>query len=363
MNWGTPAYGATLPSSQLNEYALTMLKLWAKEDPVDLVTRTYPLFRRMEEAGSIERLPSGMELQDQFRYANPDRSTILTRTNGIKQRDEVPTEAYAGTRWDWLLALQTMTVSMYDKKSILKGNMGNFANLLNKKRRTAINAQNIFEVDTFWDGYSDEAGVNVFGLNDMIRFDNTADPSKGPLGGLAIATNPLWTNRSVNYNKVYKTVSSGYEVSSFLRDGTANSLLALYNDMRVKEDGSFPDLLPANQVAYDYCEDLVRQHLLYNSKTAAEELGIDAITYRGSDIFYDESVPDDPNTSTYGVIYLVNSKAVKLIYGEGEEHLWNPMYDGVKTASNWDYSTFMSTMCRDVTQLGVFYGLKPASVS
>jgi hypothetical protein len=363
VNYGTPAYGATMPSSQLNEYFLTQMKLWSKNEPADLVTEIYPVFRRLKSAGSIGSEPPGIELQEQFRYANPDRSTFLTRTNGIKQRDETPTEAYAGLRYDWVMPIQTLTVSMFDKETILKRDMDRFSKLLSKKRKTAINAENIVENDILWNGYVDEAGVVIHGLNDVIRFVNTVDPASGPVGGLSISTNPLWTNRSVNYNKAYKTVSSGYRVGTFLNDQTENDLLTLYNAMRNFEDGSFPDLIACNQVAYSMYEDLVRDQYLYRSAKEAEDLGVQAIQYMDSQVIFDSNVPDDPNTSTYGVSYLINTKQFEFVYGEGLRQMWGDLYEGEKTASNWDLKTILAIVWKNITQFAVFYGMKPAAVS
>lgn len=350
-------------TQELNTFVLAVLDDIAKGEPEDVITPKHPLFTMLGSKGMIERRAPGKGPVEDLMYETPTRSTIISLSDDMKERDFTPIEGYTQAKFDWVQHLDNLTIPKMELDNAT-GKNAIVDIVKRKKRQLDIGIRNK-QVDYLWDGLV-SGSEKIWGLKDMIQFVTSANPSKGAVGGVDQTVATWWKNQVYNYNAAFKTVNTGYEVSSFIDNGATSFMeffRALSNFDRGNSNESAPDLMPCNAVFERYFANLVKEQLVFQNKTSDLNLGVDAFYYRGAAVFYDPNVPDDPNTSTYGVCMAVNSNSISWIYAEGLEQSWGEMMKLQKTGFAWERSTQFSMTVRNRAMNGVFFGVKPASVS
>jgi len=228
-----------------------------------------------------------------------------------------------------------------------------------------------------WDRYPDPANTwgslapltvaqrSVRSLRTMADWIDNILQNMGVVGLLVSAEGYI---EDAAFNRIKRIIEEEWAGSlnggspRFLDNG-ANCLAQLWSNLGYNDqdtDEAYPDLIPCNAVYYRCLMNLVRLRMLAIDVSASGELGIESISYKGASAFEDRNVPDDPNNSTYGVAFLLNSNAWNVVYASGIRNQWTqPTVLQGDTAISWDKKTQMTFAYDDLSRLGVHYGIIP----
>jgi hypothetical protein len=348
-------------TEKLNDFVLAVLNDISKREPEDLVTPQHPLWKRMDqnEVKTIERRPPGKGPVEDVLYQAPDRSIEISLSQDMKDKEFTPIEGYTQAKFDWVIYLQTLTIPMAEYLNSQGKNA--IVDIVKRKKRQLDVAYRNKMVSYLWSGAV--SGSEVFwGVNDAVKFDPTTEPEKGAVGRIEVSGLPGWANVSKNYDDSYKVLCEGgnYETMEFNGD---DSLFQTWyaTTQNAEGDGAEgqPDLMPCNATFYQYFADLVSSRLIFTNKADNFNLGVDGFWFRSGTIFPDSNVPDDPNTSTYGVALMLNSRSFSFCFAEGIERKWESMYKlQTKTGFAWDRLTQCSMTWRNRAKNAVFYGVQ-----
>lgn len=356
----------TLPQiveSELNDFVRAMERKRSKT-LTDIFTPNHPLFMMLEKHGGVTKENPGQGPVRDVRYARVRRTKKLSRTQKTVEREKADSQTTTTAQYQWVMHLNTLFVDRYTFLNTQGGDAQ--VKYLSERMDERDMDMKIQMVEDLWSG--DTVGSTAqFGLQDFIQFDPTSDPARGAIGGLSVAEFPTWANQYANFNAAYATYTGGAQVSTFLDTGT-NSLGTLYrncsnNPLGTMAEGQ-PNLIAANEAMIRYCEGLARAGLLMKCGGGTNDFGIDGFRFKNAIIYWDPDCPNDPNDSSYGVGFLINTRSLEVVYAKGLERMVDDrdkeLTDGSYT---WDITSQWTTTCNDRRKNGVLFGLKPVSAS
>lgn len=354
-------------SENLNDFVLGVRYDEAKEDPTDVITPRNPLFKRLTEKGLVETRSPGKGPVEDVIYQTPDRSTVISLSDDLKQQDYTPITVSTQAKYDWVQVLQNLTIPKMEYDNNKGPNQ--LTDIVKRKMKALFTAQRNKLNYIMWNGIV-SGSEKVFGILDLIQFDPTSNPSKGYVGGIdATGTDTTWwRNQYSDYDTAYKTISSGTRTKTFLNDpGSTASLENTWVNCINNADGDMdegqPDLGVCNLVFWQQFSDLVDERLYFTNKEDKFKLGVDGFWFKSMFIMYDRSVPAAP-TSGEGVLLLLNTSTLSFCYAEGLKEDWGPMSKVPgKTGYTWEMGSQIGTTCKARNRNGVFFGTKAASVS
>jgi hypothetical protein len=359
-------FAQSVRPSELNDFVLAVRQKLGK-GITDIVSTAHPIYKMLEAtAGGIRYESPGLGPVEDVLAATEDRTMVLSMSSQVKEKSYAPTENFARAYYDWLMLVTTM---MIPKMTYLNWQNAEQAfNYVKEKQAAQDISVKTKIVNMIWHGLT-EGQEYVNGLDEIVQFVTTTAPTRGSVGRMNITKFPTWKNKTANYNGAFATYSSGTQVKTFLDDG-ANSLLGLYMDCGNTREGekgqenAFPNLAPCNAVLYRYLHQLAEKKLIFRDQKQVDLLGVDSFRWNNAAIFYDPDCPDDPNVSTYGVIFLLNTSYLSFVKATGIEKLWSAMAELPNvTAYGCEETTQCSFTTKDRRRHGVCYGIQPISVS
>lgn len=360
----------TLPivrTETLNDFVLGTLYDKAKKDPRDQITPRNPLFKRLQEKGLVETRPPGKGPVEDLMYQTQDRSTVISMSDDIKQKDYTPITGTTQAKYDWVQIIQNLTIPKMEYDNNKGPNQ--LADIVLRKKKMIETAQRNKLNTVLWNGIV-SGSEKLFGILDLIQFDPTSNPSKGYVGGIdATGTDVTWwRNIAKDYNAAYRTLNTGAQTKTMINDPASTATLentwidCINNADGDGEDGQ-PDFGVCNLKFWQQFSDLVDSRLYFTNKEDRFKLGVDGFWFKSMFIFYDRSVPDTPTTGE-GALLLINSSSLKWVYAEGLKQDWSSMKDiPGKTGYSWEMSTQCSITCNARNRNGVFFGTQAISVS
>lgn len=356
-----PAFPPTVKPSTIDDFFMSVMLKMSKKDPTDITTPNYPLFRKLEKKevkGVIEENPGHGPVRDIY-YKTEDRYTELSAGQKIQPRDYRPHENLTRLQFDWIMLISHLAISTYDWENInTPEELGTF---LTRKKKGVDKSHRNRLVNYLWEGIT-VGGQKLFGIKDVIRFTPTADPTRGAVGGVGVADVSNHTNKSKNFNAAFDQYVGGGQTATMLDSG-ANSLLSLYIDCGYNDGegaDAFPDLMPCNEIYWRCLHRLAQRKLCFYDDNSMKELGVPGITFQTMTAFYDRNIPNDPNTSTYGVSMLWNSNYFEWAYAKGIRHRWSKGRErDLDTAYCWDKYSQVTALWHGLDRFGVHYGIIP----
>ena len=357
------AFAATIRESSLDDFVLHTRKKLGK-DVTDIVTPAQVVFKQLERKGAIEEEEPGQGPVEPVTFVVPDRITVLSRSDNFKQRNLVPIETATEAQYDWVMLLNEFTIDYYTYRNAVSP-LG-FAKYVERQLKVLDQGLQNKLIDYLWNGHTSNTDY-ICGLKDMIQFDPTSDPTRGSVGRISVSDISDWANQYANYNTAFATYSTGVRTKTMLTDGS-NSWQALYlncsnNPMAQTAEGQ-PDLILVNTTCWLYLHQLHEQQRILRSTTSKEELGVEGFAFQNATVVWDPDVPDDPNDSTYGVAFFVNTDALRVVFATGNKRVWSELrkLDG-HTGWSAEEVTQFSMTCKDRRKHGVHFGQKAISVS
>ena len=357
------ALPAQISEAELNDFTRAMARKLSP-DLTDVFTPMHPIYEMMKKNGGVMTENPGRGPVRDVEYARVRRTKKSSRTKKRIEREKADSQSTTTAQYDWIMLTNTLYV---DKYTFLNTQGGDAQLRYIKERMDARDADlDIQLAEDLWEG--DVVGSTPqFGLQDIIQFVPTADPTKGAVGGLSVSDIPTWANQAHNYNAAYAVYTSGAQVNTFLDTGT-NSLGTLYRDCSNNPLGKRPEgqpnMIAANEAMIRYCEGLARAGLLRQDGNEERDFGIDGFRYKNAVIYWDQDTPVDPNDSSYGVGFLVNTNSIELVWAKGLMRQMSPqIIEQTDGGYSWDITSQCCLVCRDRRKNGVIFGLQEASAS
>lgn len=299
-----------------------------------------------------------------MQYGTVRRVKKLSRTRQTMEREKADSQTTTTAQYNWVMYNATMYVPVFQFHNVQGGD----AQLNYLKERMDERDLDLHKqlVEDLWNG-DDVSGTTLWGIKDIVQFNPAADPARGAVGGLSVTDFPTWKNVSANFNGPYATYSSGAQTLTFLDSG-ANSLGSTYraccNNPDSKNERGKPKLMPCNEPFIRFCEGLSRAGLLRQDGNEVRDFGIDGFRYKGGLIYWDNDCPDDPNNNAYGVVLLLNTHSLEVVYAKGLERMvGDRMTEQVDGAYTWDVKTQLTVTVKDRRRNGIMYGIQEASAS
>lgn len=357
------AVPAQILESQINDFTRAMVQ---KVSPqlTDVFTPQHPVYQQLEKHGGIISENPGRGPVRDIEYARVRRVKKSSRTKQTIEREKGDSQTTTAAQFDWVMCTNTLFVN----KFIFLNTQGGDAQLKYiKERMDARDADmRIQLVEDLWSG--DTVGSTPqFGIQDFIQFNPTSDPARGAVGGISVVDVPTWANQYANFNAAYATYVTGAQTLTFLDSGT-NSLGSLYrrcsnNAEGLSKEGQ-PNLIAANEPFIRFCEGLARAGLLRQDGNEVRDFGIEGFRYKNGLIYWDQDCPDDPNDSTWGVAYLMNTRVMQLVWAKGIQRLMSPqIVEQTDGGYSWDITSQYCMVIRDRRRQGVMFGVKEATAS
>lgn len=349
-------FAATIAESQLDDWVLATRKKISKE-VTDIITPEHPTFRRLEQCGAIDRQEPGQGPVEDVMYATPDRSTILSRSVDLQDREETPVQGITEAQFDWIMVIETLVIPMYEYLNATSANsMTNFVK--RKMKQIDIALQNLM-VTHLWNGHV-EGNHRIFGISDLVQFDPSSDPTKGAVGRLSVSDLPTWKNVANDYDEEFKQVDAGGHMGLTVIDD-ANGMLDTYLDCSNNPTGVGPDLMPCNQEFFRFMHNLYRAGLIFRDDQANVQLGQEGFRFHNATIYHDRDVPEPSAhvAAGEGVCFFLNCDSLRWVYASGLEKKWGSMRTlERKTGYAWDQMTQYSMTVNDRRKNGVLFGVQ-----
>lgn len=356
-------FSATVNESLLDDFVLAVREKKSR-DLTDIATPQHVTFKKMEQTGGIREENPGRGPVEDVRYATPRRTVVLSRSAPMKEPSREPIAGITQAQFQWMQFITTLLIPKFNYDNTIGADaMADYVSRQMDILDTDLEEQ---MVECLWAGLVNGTDV-MWGLQDFVQFVPTADPAKGAVGGIGVANIATWANQAKNYNKAYQAWDTGAPVTDFLTDGS-NSLLALYlaccNNPQGHASAGQPNLLAVNETLFLYFADLYRQGLVFSDAQENQFLGVDTYRFRGATVYHDRDVPNDPNTSTYGVGYLFNTWSMSWVWARGLKKKWSDKHKlNDLTAYQWDETSQGTMTVRDRRRNGVIFGVKPKTVA
>lgn len=325
----------------------------------DVVTPAHIIFKQLEKRGNIKEEAPGLAPTQTVRIATPDRTITLSRSRDFQDIDRTPHAAKTVAEFNWIMLLTTLTIPTYEYHNTQGADaIGNYLKEKMDELDTQLHTRMCEQV---WHGET-SGNESIWGIADFVQFDPTVDPSRGPVGGIPVASVPTWANQAKNFNAPAITWDTGARMNTFLSHGT-NSLLQLYLDCSNNAEASLPegqpDLLLVNSAYFRYCNELVDAGLMFRDSQKSVEFGKDTFMFQNAAVVHDRDAPADPNNAAYGVGFLLNTKSWEWIWARGLKRNWGSMLKlQDKTGYSWDETSQATIRVKDRRRNGVHFGVQ-----
>lgn len=287
-----------------------------RKTPTDIITPSHPVYKQLEKKGRLQSSEPGMRPFRDIVYDTPTNETVLSRTGTkVKQIDESLNEVATRAEFDWVMFLESLSVDMYQYENLSVGQMTQYL-------RTKIDAADAGRMNKMvarlWSGYTN-ANDKIYGLAEAIRTSTTADPDRGAIGGISVATFPTWKPVTRAHGAAYKTVGGGGQLTATFLP----SLRRVFRDCANTVAESAPDLIATNDIGDDFVFDLVSLQKLFRDDQKTHELGVDVVGFQGASIYYDPDMPVD-NTAE-ATFRCINTSLLSVERAKGLMSKWGKL--------------------------------------
>ena len=330
-------------------------------DFCDIVNTGKPLHKALENAGAIMNKPVSIAREIPVKFTQARRAGFMSASQPTVAREFAENQFLTAAQYKYCAIVVTMTLAQFHE-DMTKGGLAQFDYIksrMDDKDQDLVLTYN----DWLWNGAT--VGTDkIWGINDIVQFDTSADPARGAVGGLSVTNFPEWANQSANFNGAYKSLAAGGVLQSMLEYG-ANSLGSVFraasNNMEPGGNG-IPDIIVCNEAYMRACEGLALEGRLMKMDSGANKLGVDSFGFKGTPVIWDENVPDDPNNNSYGVAIGLNcKKGFNVVYPEGLRRKVSDMYKHpTEHGHAWDTFTYLNFVTCNRKLNFVHYGIKPA---
>jgi hypothetical protein len=277
----------TLPQLQKQiDTAFTQTWFDIRADAEDNILLGIPIWRILKDRGCFKTQVGGQNIERTLHYALPTTQDIVK--GSVIQAPEVETRTAAF--WNWKYEAVGITRSFIDDQK----NQGAYriqSYVQNRVTEARDSMTQHFEVAAYVAETTDESGIAMQGLNDMVP--SQANSTTGTYGGVA-RSNTWWVPK-------YKQLNLPYEVN------LASDMRNLYNGIWANLEP--PNLIVSDQNLYEvYEEEILDTSQVIKSKgTMDGDLGYLNMYFKGAEWIW------TPNHAANGLT-MFNTNYIEVVY-------------------------------------------------
>lgn len=274
----------------------------------DNISTSLAVLQKMKASKAWKAYNGGTDLRVRLMYE-------LGQADTYKGYDLLPTDPSDGMTqavYQWARAAVPVSISEDEETDnsgegqlgpllsdkIMQAEMG-FKTFFNKMilQGNGINGGNIADAYVS----PNNASTGLLPLAHLVHYDPTSAVN---VGNIAQDSNDWWRNVTTNFSSVTTTT------------GLLQKVITLINDCS-KGSGGLPDIVICDQTTYEWLEIAIYHRVRHDPETVAD-FPTAAFKFRGVTFTWDEHVSDPvtnvTNTSTYGVMYALNTNFFEVRY-------------------------------------------------
>jgi hypothetical protein len=364
--------GATTAPSSLTVYYDQLLSTTLfnyRPEMVDNIFRSSAWLAALKKNGGIDYQDGGERIQWPLMY---EANSTVKSYKGYETIDTTPQDGMTSCFYEWREIAGTISISRLEERQ--NSGEARMLNLLEKKTmqtemsiKQEINSQLVqgtVSSSTFVPGNSAK-DLNPLGY--FLPLDCSADPvAGGNVGNIPRSTYSWWRPNVADFSSSSTPTGGrfGLEIDSWKEYKVG--LYRLYNWCVRGGDGSAPNILLGDQVAFETYENALDQDKRYYDEDLAS-MGFDGIKLKAATFIWDELVPDVENgstTITTGTVFFVNTKFYKLVIDSQTDFITTPFIEPEnQTAKTAKVLLMGNAIANNIRKLGVAHGVNQSITS
>lgn len=285
---------------------------------------------------------------------------------GYEQMTVKPQDGITSAFYEWAEIGGTISISRREERQ--NSGESRILKLLEQKIKQAemsmksqVNTQLVqgtVDTATFVPGNS---AKDLFPLGYFLPKANATDPvAGGSVGNINRATYDWWRPHTAVLDSGTKDTGNSFALAVTTYAGLRVGLYRMYNYCSRGADGSAPNLVLSDQVAYETYENSLDQLKRYGDDDLAS-MGFDNIKLKGATMIWDELVPDIDNGTTAitsGTAFFINTQFYKLVIDSQTDFVTTPFIEPENQTAKTAKVLFMGNACCDnMRKLGVCYAI------
>lgn len=339
---------------------------------VDNIFKSNSFLAAMKKYGGIRYQNGGERIQELLMYEENDtfRSYSGYETLVVKPQDGITSAFY-----NWTEIGGSITISRREERQ--NSGESRILALLEQKVKQAemsikskVNSQLVqgtVNTATFVPG---NGAKDLLPLGYFLPKDNTAAPlAGGNVGDIARATYSWWRPHTAVFDSGTKDTGNDFALSVSTYTGLRVGLYRMYNYCTRGADGSAPNIVLADQVAYETYENSLDQQKRYGDEDLVS-MGFDNVKLKGATMIWDELVPgidtgDVPGAANYtGTAFFLNTQFYKLVIDEQTDFVTTPFVEPENQTAKTAKVLFMGqATVSNPRKLGVCYAISQSIAS
>lgn len=352
----------------INYDALLSSTLFAFRDQmVDNIFKDSAFLAAMREFGGVTKQDGGERIQQPLMFGT---NKTVKSMSGYEVIDTTPQEGMTSTFTEWRELAGTISISRKEERQ--NSGESRIINLLEQKTsqaemsmREELNKQLIQGTVSGTEFVPGNSAKDIDPLFYFLRKDNTANPVSGGNVGNIAASNSWWRHRTAVANSGSADTGNAFALNVTTYAGLKVAVRRMMN-FCARGSGGAPNLLVADQVAYETYENALDVNIRFQNTTLGD-LGFDTLKVRGAEMIWDEAVPDlDTGTVaiTTGNVSFLNTKFYKLIIDSETDIVTTPFVTPENQSAKTAKILLMAnTTVTNLRKLGVLYAISQSIVA
>ena len=299
------------------------------------------------------------------------KNTTVKSYQGYETLDTTPQEGITTAFYPWREIAGTVSISRKEERQN-SGEARILALLESKVKQAEMSLRETLNTQLL-QGTVDTAefvpGNSVKDLNPLgyfCRKDNTANPvTGGNVGDISASAESWWRHNTAVADSGTKDTGNVFALNISTYAGLKAGMRRMRNYCG-RGSGGFPNLIVADQITFETYENALDVNLRFTS-TKLGDLGFDSIKVAGSDMVWDELVPDVDNGTvalTSGTAFFVNTDFYKLIIDAETDMVTTPFIEPENQTAKTSKILFMgNASCSNLRKMGVLYGVSQTITS
>jgi len=334
---------------------------------IDNIYKDSAFLSAMRTFGGIQETNGGERIREALMF---ETNNSVQSYSGYELIDTTPQDGMTSAFYEFRELAGTISISRREQRQ----NSDEFAimNLLEAKTRQAemslreaANTQLVRgTVNTGFVPGNNAKDMNPLGW--FLRKDNTANPAAGGnVGNIDSSTQSWWRHRTAVADSASTDTGNSFALNVTTFAGLKVAMRRMRNTCGLGS-GGFPNLIVADQITYETYENALDNQIRFQN-TQLGDLGFDSIKVQGSEMIFDEVVPDvDSGTTaiTKGTAFFLNTNFYKLYIDTETNFVTTPFITPENQTAMVAKVLLMGNTCSsNLRKLGVLYGISQTIVS
>ena len=359
--------GAPSTNTVYYDHLLTTTLFAYRKTLVDNIFKDSAFLAKLRASGAVKKQNGGERIAQPLMYG--DNETVKT-VGGYETLDTTPQDGMTTAFYEWAEIGGTISISRKEERQ--NAGEGRLINLLESKLKQAeMSMREKLNGDllggtvngaTFVPEMSSGGNQGLYPLGYFLRKDNETDPTVGGnVGNIAGADESWWRHKTAVLDTGGKETGNSFALAVTTFQGMKIALHRMYNYCG-RGGGGFPNLVVADQIAYETYNNALDTQVRY-SDTAMADMGFQTIKLMGATMIWDEIVPDielgvAADSLTKGSAFFLNTNFYNLFVDSETDIITTPFVEPENQTAKTAKILFMGNAAvSNMRKLGVCYAI------